>query len=204
MIASAHASSNEAFANSGLGFQLQVADIFSIRNDGYDMVGALSDLVNGNVPDVHLLRDNYKADVVQLIVEDTTYCGYSYMMTSPSTAFAPYAYNVIYSGCLVTYSSTHELGHVMNLDHNIQDSSRSSSFAYGVGNRLCADGSTPRANGNIPYFRTVMAYPCANSVRVPIFSGPFTQFQGTTTGTYDANNQYVLQQTHTTVANFRN
>lgn len=204
MIASAHASSNEAFANSGLSFRLQVADIFSIRNAGNDMIGALSDLVNGNVPDVHLLRDNYKADIVQLIVEDTQYCGYSYMMTSPSTSFAQYAYNVVYSGCLVSYSSTHEIGHTMNLDHDLADSSMSSVYSYGVGNRFCNDGQTPPAKGTIPYFRTIMGYPCANSVRVPIFSGPFTYFQGTKTGDYSINNQYVLQQTHTTVANFRN
>lgn len=204
MIASAHASTNQAFADSGLNFRAQAVGIFSIQNNGYDMVGALSDLVNGNVRDVHLLRNIFHADVTQLIVEDTSYCGYSFMNTNPSANFESYAYNVVYSGCLNTYSSTHELGHLLAADHDYDDASKSSIFPYGFGNRLCNNGQTAPSNGNIPFWRSVMSYSCANSVRVPIFSGPNTYFQNSPTGNYQQqNNQYVLQQTHTIVANFR-
>ena len=203
MIASAHTSTNQALADSGLSFRVQLLDSFVINNAGDDMVGALSDLVNGNVPDVHLLRNIYHADIVQLIVEDGSFCGYSYLMTSPSTNFEKYGYNVIYSGCLTQYSSTHEWGHVNGLDHDRPDASGSTIYNYGVGYRMCNDGSSAPSNGAIPFFRSVMSYPCANSVRVPIFSGPYVKFQNTVAGDFNTNNQYVLQQTHNTVANFR-
>jgi hypothetical protein len=48
-----------------------------------------------------------------------------------------------------------------------------------------------------------MAYGCNGSTRVPWFSSPNLQYEGKATGTPTADNLRVLQQTRTSVANFR-
>jgi hypothetical protein len=64
--------------------------------------------------------------------------------------------------------------------------------------RYCDDGTATD-----PFFRSVMAYGCAGSTRVPWFSSPNLQYLGKATGTPAADNLRVLQQTHVSVANFR-
>jgi hypothetical protein len=203
MIASGHASLNEAFYNSQLPFQFLSMAIVGVPYTESSMTQTLADLVQGSVPWVQDMRNKYAADVVQMVVEDPSYCGYSYMMSSPNTGFAPYAFNVIYSGCFGQYSNIHEIGHTLGLDHNTEDSSHSSIYPYALGSRLCNDGRTSPQNANVPYWRTVMSYNCANSLRIPLLSGPFVYFQGKATGNYDVNNQYVARENYQTVANFR-
>jgi hypothetical protein len=46
------------------------------------------DLNAGSVANVNDLRDQYQADLVQLIIESGEYCGYGNVMGEASTAFA--------------------------------------------------------------------------------------------------------------------
>jgi hypothetical protein len=47
--------------------------------------------------------------------------------------------------------------------------------------RYCADGGDAG-----PYFRSIMAYSCASSDRVPYFSSPNAFYQGRSTGTCES------------------
>ena len=75
MIAAGHATSNQALINSGLTFQLQSAGILSVAYVDTSFSGALSDLAFGVVPNVKALRTQYKADLVQMVIENTASCG---------------------------------------------------------------------------------------------------------------------------------
>ncbi|KAG5175903.1 hypothetical protein JKP88DRAFT_283269 [Tribonema minus] len=207
-IVSGVVSANQALINSNAGFQLEAAAIINIDYDDVSHVQSLSDLsysaIPGDlnysaIPGVTFLRDFYRADLVQMIIEAPEYCGYGNLLSSASSSFASYGYSVVYSDCIASYSHIHEIGHNMGCQHNVENSGQTTVWPYGDGYRYCNDGVT-----QAPYFRTIMSYACTGATRVPYFSSPNIYYQGVATGTAaTADNLRVLLQTKYTVANFR-
>jgi len=154
---------------------------------------------DGQLETVPALRDQYRADVVTLLTNDTDACGVGWLMSqnSVTASFAGYAYNVVVWSCSNgNLTLAHEVGHNMGLHHDRANAgSQTPSFPYAFGYQ--APGIA----------RDVMAYACSgsNCPRRAIFSTPLFNFPGTGTpaGTATEDNARALDGTSTVVANFR-
>jgi hypothetical protein len=139
---------------------------------------------------VHSLRDQYNADCVALICQNGQYCGIAYLMTNVSTGFASSAFSVTNYSCATGYYSFgHELGHNMGSSHDPQNAS-SGAYSYSFGYRTSNNS-----------YRTVMAY--SPGTRIRRFSGPNVSYNGYTMGNSSQDNHRSLNNTASTVADFR-
>jgi hypothetical protein len=194
MVAGAVVSANLALLNSKAGFTIKCVGIFAA--EGYyvdDHMAALSDMNAGRVPGLLQKRDDYRADLVQLIVEDPEFCGYGNVMDMRTSAFEKFGYSTVYSQCFSTFSHIHEIAHNMGCSHD-KSNAGATSVPYAVGYRYCG------APGD---FRSVMSYSCSDSTRVPYFSNPDVSYRGRPTGTSSANNARRLRENKYVVSNFR-
>jgi hypothetical protein len=195
MITAGVVTANYALQQSQTGLQLECVGMF--LTDGYDINNhqqTLDDLNNGRVPGVNQKRDVYRADLVQLVIDDSQWCGLGNVLTDYDPSFAAFAFSTVYSQCFSTYSHIHEISHNMGCQHDIDDAGPATTWNYGYGLRYCDQPST---------FRTIMSYSCNGSTRVPFFSNPDVYYQGRPTGTATANNAQVIRYTKETVSNFR-
>ncbi|MGD8483026.1 MAG: zinc-dependent metalloprotease family protein, partial [Gammaproteobacteria bacterium] len=177
-IISAVQAANQAYQNSALDLQLNIVYLGETNYaETGDMSVSLDHLrltSDGNMDEVHALRDQYGADLVALISEDSNYCGIAYVMSSDSTSFAPWAVGVTWSSCLTNQTLAHEIGHNQGNMHDRANSSREGVYPYSFGFRRCeTDGLG---------FRTVMSYNCSGGTRVAHFSNPDVTYNGFPTG----------------------
>jgi peptidyl-Asp metalloendopeptidase len=201
-IANAVAKANQAYINSKVDMQLNVVYMGEVSyNETGNMTTSLTDLRgtnDGKMDAVHNLRNQYGADQVLLVTADTNYCGIAYVMSNPSTSFAPYAFGVVHDdstyACLSDNTLAHELGHNQGDQHDKANSSSAGAYDYSYGYRLCQTGG----------FRTVMSYSCSGGARVSYFSNPNVSLTtGQTTGTATENNALSMNNTKAIVAAFR-
>ncbi len=205
-ILQAVADANTAFVNSRINARFALVHLSEIA---YTETGlsstalvALQRTSDGQLDEVHALRDAHGADLVALISEDTSSCGLSYVMATPSPGFAGNAFSVVYSGCLASLSLAHELGHLLGCQHDRSSTSGAAAFPYAYGWRQCdPDG---------PQFRTIMAEACGGAIRVNYFSNPALEYSGSPLGidaTLDpsngADNARAINQTASIAAAFR-
>jgi hypothetical protein len=74
-------------------------------------LGRLTTQNDGFLDELHTLRNQYGADFVSLFTTDYTYCGIAYLMPSPETWFAAYAFSVVSVYCATAgHTFAHELG----------------------------------------------------------------------------------------------
>lgn len=206
MIQAAVADANTAYQNSMINAALNLKAMVEVAyTENGLMSNALARLQSpsdGFMDSVHSLRETYLADVVTLVCEDQDSAGIGYVMTVPSISFAPYAFDVIYSGALSGLTLPHEIGHHMGCQHNRENSSSQGAFPYAYGMRNCTFDGTG--------FRTVMSYYCNDAPRIPYFSTPNLQYNGIPLGiAYETNaatscdNVRCINATAATVAAFR-
>jgi hypothetical protein len=95
----------------------------------------------GALSTVHALRDQYKADLVMMLVHPSNpgldVCGIAYVMTTVSTAFAPFGYSVTDTVCVTPgLTVPHEFGHNMGAQHDwfVNASVRPYTYAHGYAN----------------------------------------------------------------------
>ena len=90
----------------------------SIQND----LTTLTTSGDGVLDGMQSLRDQYGADIVTLIGNgyvSSGSCGLGYLMSSASTSFAPWAFNVVDRSCAAgNLSYAHEVGHNEGLHHD--------------------------------------------------------------------------------------
>jgi hypothetical protein len=145
-------------------------------------------------PDARLLRDAYRADLVQLLVAspDTQSCGVAYLLSVYATDFD--AYSIADVTCAAQYTPTHEMAHNMGSHHAPEDGASAALFPFSYAYKDPEHG-----------FRTVMAYPCAQTScqRVLNFSNPRVAHDGFTTGTPQQDNARSINEAASTVASFR-
>ncbi len=144
---------------------------------------------------VAALRDTHRADVVDLMVQDTQFCGLASLMINVSPSFASSAFSVTARTCAVgNFSFAHELGHNMAAHHDPANGG-TGAYPYAYGHFV---------NGS---YRTVMAYSSecpSGCTRVSQFSNPDVTFLGAPTGIANArDNHRTLNNTASVVANFR-
>jgi hypothetical protein len=204
-IALALSETNQGYANSGL---VQRFRLVQAREVAYTETGfstALSDLrgtADGNMDDIHALRNTYGADIVSLFINDSSSCGLGYLMTSTGYDFSGYAFNVVHYTCATGYYSfAHESGHNQGAHHDRANASGSVLYTYAYGYQQTAAPSP---------FRTIMAYACSglSCTRVNYWSNPEVNYTGYPTGVLHtaanaADNRRTLDNTRTIAANWR-
>ena len=197
---------NQAYSNSGIAMQLRLARAAEVAyresgNISTDLT-RLRKTTDGFMDQVHQLRNQYKADLVALIVDNGGgYCGIAYVMANgPRASFANYAFSVTDRECVANNTLTHELGHNMGNAHD-RASGGTGVFAYSYGYR-----------DTVGKFRTIMAYPCPNvsCPRVKYFSNPKILINGRPAGvdhrinpTNSADNARSMNEVRTIVAGWR-
>ncbi len=209
-ILEAYQDTNEGYRRSGVGHALRLIDPYAYdpevdySESNFDWSATIRRLRNtgdGQMDRVHDLRDQYKADIVVLLVEgDNSYCGVSYSMERVSGAFESSAFSLISRKCAsINHSFAHELGHVMGSQHDHANAQIDGVYAYSHGYQ--APDNT---------FRTIMAYQCPGGCpRINHWSNPDIAYDGQPTGidhtdpVAAADNRRSLNNTAFTVANFR-
>ena len=176
------ADANTAMKNSQIQAQFSLVHMGEVA---YTETGSMSTALmamqrtsDGVLDGIHALRDQYGADLVTLVSEDTSSCGLAYLMSVPSPGFAANAFSVVYSGCLASLSLIHEWGHQLGCQHDRANSVGPAAFPFAYGWRQCST--------NAPMFRTIMSYACGSAVRVNYFSNPNLTYAGQPLGVDEA------------------
>lgn len=200
MIIQAVAETNQAYANSGMSTRLNLVHTvltdYTTSGSMLTDLGRLRNTSDGYMDELHALRDQFGADLVNLIDKQSGYCGLAYRMTGLSPFFSSSAFSVVNHSCATGYYSFgHELGHNQGLHHDQETAAGSSSvfpYAYGY--------QEPFGD-----FRTIMAYNCPGGcVRINHFSNPNILFKGVPTGDPDySDNARAIDNTASVVASFR-
>ena len=185
---------NDAFRNSGLGnislrlVHTQAIDYDESEGDHFEHLYRMVDGV-GPFAGVRKLRDEKKADIVGLVVDDPSGCGLS-TRVAPD---AEDAYFVVHHSCAsITISIAHEIGHILGARHDRAIDSNEMPFAYGHGH----------VNGK---WRDIMSYrqSCDGCLRIPYWSNPRVMYKGEPTGTDAEDNARVILEQAERVSRFR-
>jgi len=140
-----------------------------------DALDKITSTTDGEMDNVHALRDQHGADIVSLIVEDSNYCGIAWVMSPgllTNNRMASRAFNVTYSSCLSNFTLAHEIGHNEGCSHDRANGS-GGSYDYSFGYQDATAG-----------FRTIMSYACPGGgcSRIARFSNPNVNHNGVPTG----------------------
>ena len=162
------------------------------NNNMNTSLSRLQNPTDGDMDEVHTLRKQYGADLVQLLTTDDDSGGLGYTLSN-TAGNCNYGFSV----CWVTQvgddypCSVHELGHNMGLGHGAQHINNPATgiFSYSYG--WTWNGTTSVNKGGTPTTKkgSVMTYwsgdnyadgiPCHN---VPYFSNPGVSYEGGATG----------------------
>jgi hypothetical protein len=215
------AETNQAYLNSGAVQKVRLVGTVEVAypesGDIGDDLTRLRLTADGNMDEVHALRNTFGADLVHLIVNGGG-CGIAYVMDDVSSSFASFAFGVTRRSCVSpNLSFAHELGHNMGLQHDRYVTLSNSPYAYSHGyvNLAAFVSGAPSEKR----WRTVMAYNdrCSAAgfgcTRLMYFSDPAKSYNGDPLGVAGtapsssvdgpANARLSLDNTRVTVANFR-
>jgi hypothetical protein len=195
LIARAVEETNQSFRNSGVGnvglrlVHTQQVDYDEGNAEHFDHLFRMVDGL-GPFGDVHRLRDEKRADIVGMIVDDPSGCGLS-ARVAPD---AEEAYFVVHHSCAaITLSLAHEVGHILGARHERDSDENEAPFPYGHGH----------VNGS--KWRDIMSYQqsCEGCPRIPFWSNPRITYKGEPTGTAEEDNARVILQQAERIASFR-
>jgi hypothetical protein len=186
---------NESFVNSGLGniklhlVHRQQIDYDESDGEHFNHLYRMVDGV-GMFSGVRALRNEKRADIVALIVDDPSGCG----LSTRVRADAEEAFVVVHHACAaLTYSIAHEVGHIIGARHDLALDKNVTPFPYGHG----------YVNGL--KWRDIMSYKasCDGCPRVPIWSNPTIKYKGDRAGTPEDDNARVILEQAERVSKFR-
>jgi hypothetical protein len=186
---------NETFRNSGIGnvkLRLAHQQMVDYDESGGEHFNHLYRMVDGEGPfkEIHRLRNEKKADIVGMVIDDPSGCG----LSTRVGADASEAYFVVHHSCAaVTISIAHEIGHILGTRHDRRVDANDTPFAYGHG----------FVNGT--KWRDIMSYQegCEGCVRIPFWSSPRIKYNGEPTGTLANDNARVILEQAERVSKFR-
>jgi hypothetical protein len=196
-------SANIAYVNSGIGLTLRLVGSMEVTGYTENASGsnafntALNDVTNGSgvMAAVHTRRNQLGADIVALLINDSSSCGLAWVNSTAARAFSVIAAG---SCAVANLAFVHEIGHNFGALHDPADDPDDEPYAYGHGyvNRTSGSG-----------WRTIMASSIScNSAcpRIQYFSNPNVNYQGSPTGTAALHdNARVHRERMATIANFR-
>ncbi|NJO32371.1 MAG: hypothetical protein HC869_03835 [Rhodospirillales bacterium] len=157
----------------------------------FDHVWRMVDRGDGFLDEIPGLRDEKKADLVVLIVDDPKGCG----LATRVAASADEGYAVVHHECAATtYSLAHEIGHLIGARHDRSIDKSTGPFAYGYG------FVEPALK-----WRTMMSYKagCNGCPRLLVWSTPAKVVKGRPAGDDTQNNARVIREQARRVSNFR-
>ena len=195
LIAHSIAQANQSFVNSDIG-NIRLHLVHSQQIDYDEADGTHFDhlyrMVDGAevFAKVRALRNEKRADVVVLIVDDGSGCG----LATRVAADAEEAFAVVHHACAaLTYSVPHEIGHIIGARHDMSLDQSASPFPYGHG----------YVNGT--KWRDIMSYneSCNGCPRLPLWSNPAIKINGEPAGTVLADNARVILEQAERVSMFR-
>jgi hypothetical protein len=195
LIALSMEQANESFVNSGLKkirLRLVHSQLIDYDESDGEHFNHLYRMVDGEDPfkGIRKLRNEKRADVVALIVDDPSGCG----LSTRVGADADEAYIVVHQSCAaLTYTIAHEIGHIIGARHDVALDNNLAPYPYGHG----------YVNGK--KWRDIMSYKasCDGCPRVPIWSNPTLKYKGDPAGTLEADNARVLLEHAERVSKFR-
>jgi peptidyl-Asp metalloendopeptidase len=186
---------NESFRNSGLGnitLRLVHSQVIDYDGRGDDHFTHLYRMVDGVGPlkVVKRLRNEKRADIVGLVIDNPNGCGLSTRVGADSEE----AFFVVHHSCaLISHSITHEIGHIIGARHDRTVDPMIKPYAYAHG----------YINGS--KWRTLMSYKegCGGCPRIPHWSNPRITYMGEPTGTAGNDAARVILQEAERVSKFR-
>ena len=186
---------NETYRNSGIGnvrlrlVHSQVVDYDGTKEDQFTHLYTMVDGL-GPFKNVRKLRDEKKADIVGLVIDNPKGCGLSTRVRPDSDE----AFFVVHHACAATTMSIgHEIGHILGARHDRFIDESNVPVAYGHG----------YVNGS--KWRDVMSYKegCGGCARIPFWSNPRVLYKGEPTGTPAADNARLILELADRVSSFR-
>jgi hypothetical protein len=195
LLALAIEQANETYRNSGLGnislrlVHSQQIDFEEVGSSQFDIVYQMED-GTGPFKDLKRLRNDKRADIVGLIIDNPSGCG----LSTRVGADAEEAFFVVHHSCAaMTISIAHEVGHIIGARHDRVVDANNAPFPYGHG----------YINGN--KWRTMMSYKegCGGCPRIPYWSNPRVMYKGEPTGTAASDNARVILEQAERVSRFR-
>eukprot|EP00798_Chlamydomonas_sp_ICE-L_P019316 gene19316-25968_t len=148
-ISSMITTANQIYANSEINMRLNLvaAERVTYIEDPRKPT-SLDDLFDGKVPSAFALREQYGADLVQMVTVDQAYCGIGY---TPLVGRLNrlYALSVVQTQCMGT-TAAHEIAHNFGCNHDYYSNNRRDKYN---GLSRCDIPSRDR-------FRTVLSYGC--------------------------------------------
>ena len=195
LLALAIEQANETFRSSGVGnvsLRLVHSQAIDYDETGADQFDHLYRMVDGVAPfqDLKKLRNDKRADIVGLIIDNPTGCG----QATRVGADADEAFFVVHHACAaITYSIAHEVGHILGARHDRAVDPNNAPIAYAHG----------WVNGT--KWRDMMSYQegCGGCPRIPFRSNPRVVYKGDPTGTAAADNARVILEQAERVSKFR-
>lgn len=201
---------NTGYANSGINHRMRLVhtaevDYTQSSGDGEDpvydyWVKMLNDLTgksDGKMDQVHILRDQYHADLVMLVTEQTGFCGIAWVLQNENLIYEYIGFSLVSYACMGagSYTMAHETGHNLGAAHDR--------------NTGGVEGIYPWARGyqSAGNFYTIMAY-TNYTHRINHWSNPEVTYNGVPTGVDyqapdSADNVRALNQSALLVAQFR-
>eukprot|EP00798_Chlamydomonas_sp_ICE-L_P019319 gene19319-25971_t len=148
-ISSMITTANQIYANSKINMRLNLvaAERVTYIEDPRKPT-SLDDLFEGKVPGALAMREQYGADIVQMVTVDQAYCGIGYKPLV-GRLNSRYALSVVQTQCMGT-TAAHEIGHNFGCNHDYYSNNRRDKYN---GLSRCDIPSKDR-------FRTVLSYGC--------------------------------------------
>ncbi|HWB53420.1 MAG TPA: M12 family metallo-peptidase [Tepidisphaeraceae bacterium] len=194
---------NNAFLNSNLNVQLQLAYAGEINyaesGDPTTDLTRLQTPGDGFLDQAQTLRNLYSADLVSLwtATTNTDYIGEAYI--AGSAMDSELGYSVVVATQMDAYTFAHEIGHNFGAGHAVGDSNGDNSdnglYSYSHGYRF----TDPSDSTN--QLHDIMAYPPGTTI--PYYSSPNIDYLGVPTGTSSADNARTISQDAAFVAAYR-
>jgi len=193
LIAHSIAQANLSFVNSGIGIiKLRLVHRQEIEYDeaGGEHFDHLYRMVDGvgAFTKVRALRDEKRADVFVLIVDDASGCG----LATRVAADAEEAFSIVHHACAaLMYSVPHEIRHIIGTRHDRWLDQSASPFPYG------------HSYVNGTKWRMSWEASCNGCPQLPFWSNPTIKIRGEPAGAVDADNARVILKRAERVSRFR-
>ncbi|MCX6887699.1 MAG: M12 family metallo-peptidase, partial [Verrucomicrobia bacterium] len=199
--------SNKMLADSQVYVKINLVGIVALSNyvSTSSLRAELDKLTNpadGYLDEVPTLRNQYSADMVQMVSQPKTMDagGWAWIGYPPQDG---YCYSVVCPIALVDYGvpMVHELGHNFGCNHDFKNASAGLPYSYGYsfGEAFSYVGWTDGLTKSVPW-KTIMSY---NGADCGLFSNPNINFLGMPVGTATNNNALVINQNAATIAAYR-